>query len=853
MFRVALASVLGNKIRLALTALAIVLGVAFVAGSFVLTDSIDVAFGNLLDEANAGVDVYVNPESVLDQDVTTAVPGGGPGLSDELVDEVAGVDGVAAVVGTVEGTAQVIGPDGEPVGGLGPPTLAFSWAGPTEGGPLTQQEGRPASGPEEITLDGGTAETTGYGVGDTVPVLLSDGVRDFEVVGITGFGAEDNLLGATIVTFDLSTAQEVLDREGEVTSISVSAEAGVAPDELRDRIDEAVGGAPVEVVTADDQQAAEQAEITQGLSFLNIALLAFAGIALFVGIFLIVNTFSIIVAQRTREFALLRAVGASARQVQATVVVEALVVGVVAGFLGLLAGLGLSELMRAIFDAIGFGFPDGGLVIESRTIVVSMVLGVVVTAIASIAPARRASRISPMEALREGSGGDDDRVGVRRTIGGLLLGGLGAAAIVVGLTLDVPQPAALVGAGAAGTFIGVALLAPHLARPVANVVGAMPARVGVSGRLGRNNAGGNPKRTASTASALMIGVALVSFVSIFAASATASVNELFAAQLGSDYTITPQGFGPAGVPPGVVPALDELDETGAVMGLRTAPFEREQGASESLTAIDPAVVEELVSIAPADGALDALAEGDGVLVHDEFADEQGLAVGDTVDARFVSAETSLQVVGTFANREVIGSPWVTDQATFDELAGDGIQYLVLADGADGVAPADARAAIDSALETRFPNVQVQDQAELADSLRAQVDGLLNVIVGLLGLALVIALIGIVNTLALSVFERTREIGLLRAVGMTRRQVRSMVRWESVIVAVFGAVLGVVVGSVFGWALVRAAADQGLDVLEFPAGRLVTYVVVAGLAGVLAAVFPARRAARLDVLEAITTE
>ncbi len=850
MFRVALASVLGNKIRLALTALAIVLGVAFVSGSFVLTDSIDAAFGNLLAEANAGVDVYVNPQQVLEQNVTTAQAGGGPALPEDLVADVAAVDGVAQAVGGVEGSAQVISRDGEPVGGMGPPTLAFSWAGPAEEGPLTLQQGREARSPDEITMDAGTAESTGYAVGDTVPVALSDGIRDFQLVGITGFGAADNLLGATIVTFDLATAQQVLDREGEVTSISVSAEPGVDAATLRDRIDQALGSTSAEVVTAEDQQAEDQAEITQGLSFLTIGLQAFAGIALFVGLFLIVNTFSIIVAQRTREFALLRAVGASRRQVQLAVIVEALAVGLVAGVLGLVAGIGLSQLMRTIFNAVGLGFPDGGLIVEPRTIVVSLVLGLVVTALASVAPARRASRISPMEALREGAGADDARVGTRRTITGAVLAALGAVAIAAGLALDVPQPAAIVGAGVAATFIGVALLAPYLAAPVAAVVGALPARLGIAGRLGRNNAAGNPKRTASTASALMIGVALVSFVSIFAASATASVNELFAAQLGSDYTITPQGFGGSSVPSGVAPALDDLDETGAVMAIRTAPLQSD-GTSSSMTAIDPTIVEQLLSLAPSDGALAALQDG-GVLLPEDVATDRGIAVGDTVEAQFVSSQQTLDVVGTFANTDVTGSTWVTSEATFDELIGDGTTLLVLADAADGTDAATARTAIDTALED-FPGVQVQDQAELAESLRSQVDQLLNVIVGLLGLALVIALIGIVNTLALSVFERTREIGLLRAVGMTRRQVRSMVRWESVIVAVFGAGLGVVVGSVFGWALVRASADQGLQVLEFPAGRLVTYMVVAGLAGVLAAVFPARRAARLDVLEAVTTE
>ena len=404
------------------------------------------------------------------------------------------MDGVAEAVGSVEGSAQVIDRDGEPVGGMGPPTLAFSWAGPDEAGPLTLQAGREARGPDEITMDAGTAETTGYAVGDTVPVALSDGIREFQLVGITGFGAEDNLLGATIVTFDLATAQQVLGREGEVTSISVSAEPGVDAATLRDRIDEALGSASAEVVTAEDQQAEDQAEITQGLSFLTIGLQAFAGIALFVGLFLIVNTFSIIVAQRTREFALLRAVGASARQVQLAVVIEALAVGLVAGVLGLLAGIGLSELMRMIFGAIGFGFPDGGLIIEPRTIVVSLVLGLVVTAVASVVPG------SPgLPHLADGGTARGRRCrrgpawapGGRSPVRCWRAGG--AAAIAAGLALDVPQPAAIVGAGVAATFVGVALLAPYLAAPVAAVVGALPGTPGRGGSARPQQRRGQPQ------------------------------------------------------------------------------------------------------------------------------------------------------------------------------------------------------------------------------------------------------------------------------------------------------------------------------------------------------------------------
>ena len=849
MFRVALASVLGNKIRLALTALAIVIGVAFVSGSFVLTDSIDRAFGGLLAEVNEGTDLYVNGVSEVDPGFLGDQPGAGPTVPAEVADEVRAVEGVTEVVPTIEGTARVIGPDGEPVGGMGPPTFAYSWSGPEEAGPLTLREGRAAAGPDEATLDAATAETTGYQVGDTLPVQLADGRQEFELVGITGFGEEDNLLGATIVTFDLETAASLLGRQDEYDSIAVVGDGTVSAEDLQDRVAAAVDGFEVEVVTADAAQAEQQESINQGLQFINVALLTFAGIAVFVGIFLIVNTFSIIVAQRSREFALLRAVGASANQVLLAVIVEALVVGLVAGVVGLVAGIGLSELMRSVFDAIGFGFPDGGLVVEPRTIVVALVIGVVVTTLAAIGPARRASRVSPMEALRADASGGDDRPGRGRIALGLLALVAGAAGIALGLAGAGPQPAAAAGGGAALAFLGVALLAPLLSRPAVALLGALPSRRGVPGRLARNNAGDNPKRTASTASALMIGVALVSFVSIFAASASASVNALFADQLGADFIVTQAGFGPGGIPAGLPEDLAAADDLGAVTPVANT-FVEVDDTVEAMAAVDGAEAASLIQFDVSEGRIEDLAGG--VMVHRDRAEADGLAVGDQIDVTFGDGAATLPVAGIFESRDLIGADLVTDLATFEQVGAESTVVLVLADAADGVDAAAARTTVDRVADD-YVGVQVQDQAELAQTSRNSVDMILNVIIGLLALALVIALIGIVNTLALSVFERTREIGLLRAVGMTRSQVRSMIRWESVIVAVFGAALGVAVGSLFGWALVTASADQGLQVLEFPATRLVVYVVVAGVAGVLAAVLPARRAARLDVLQAVTTE
>ncbi len=848
MFRVALKSVLGNKIRLAMTALAIVIGVAFVSGTFILTDSIDQAFGNLFTEINEGTDVYVNPVSDIEVDpFAGGDPFSGPTLDEDLVAEVAAVEGVERAEGFVQGYAQIIGSDGEPIGGQGPPTFGFSWV---DDSPITLRDGRAPVAATEVAIDAATVADSGFALGDRVRILTADGAADYELVGITGFGSEDNLLGATSATFEFTTAQELFGKVGELDQIAVVGADGVDPDDLAARIEAAVGADGLEIITGVEQTESDQQEISDGLGFLSTALLAFAGVALFVGAFLIVNTFSIIVAQRTREFALLRAIGASGRQIRTVVLVEALVVGVFAATIGFGAGILLSEAMRGIFGAIGFDFPDGGLILLPRTVVVAYVIGVVVTVIAAVAPARRASRISPMEALRDGTDDSAEHIGRGRTIGGLVASVGGAAALLVGLLAEVDNAIALVGAGVAVMFVGVSLLAPYAAAPVANVLGAVPARLGVQGRLARNNAGHNPKRTSSTASALMIGVALVTFVSIFAASATASVNQLFTAQLGADYTLSPSGFGSL-IPSGMTPDLQELDETGAVSPIRFAQFGPTDGGTAPIVGVVPDAISDLVDLGVTDGAMADLAGG-GVAISAALATEDGIGIGDEVTGTFLNAgEQTLSVVTVFTNTDLTGSDLVVSLDTLQELNGDVFDAFIFVNVADGGDAATTRAAIEGLLED-YPNVQVQDQTELTQSLRDQVDSLLNVMIGLLGLALVIALIGIVNTLALSVFERTREIGLLRAVGMTRRQVRGMIRWESVIVSVFGATLGLVVGAFFGWAVVTALGDD-LPVLEFPAGRMVFYLVGAAIAGVVAAILPARRAARLDVLRAVTTE
>ncbi len=863
MFRVAIKSVLGHKLRFALTALAVVLGVAFVSGVFVLTDSINRSFDGLFAEVNAGTAVVVNPVTDIDAEIaggTGAV--GGSTLPEELLGVIQQIDGVADVEGGVAGLAIILDGEGDKVGPPGPPSLGFSWADKT--GPLriADGNGRPPEGPDEVVIDNGSAELLAdddpdFGLGSTVTIIIQNaGPQEFEVVGFSSFGASDNLLGATTATFELSRAQELFDKEGQYDSILVTSDGSRTDEELRAAVADAIGDG-YEALTGAQQTENDQAEIQQGLSFLTIGLLAFAGIALFVGSFIIVNTFSIIIAQRTREFSLLRAIGASSRQIQGAVMIEALVIGLVASVTGFVGGITLAAILQAVMNAAGISIPQSGIVVEPRTIIASFVVGVGVTFISAVAPSRRAARISPIAGLQDAASMATEPISRRRTLGGLAAGGIGVASLLFGLLGASGNEAALVGVGVALTFIGVSLLAPHAAAPVARVIGAVPARLGIPGRLAQRNAARNALRTASTASALMIGVALVAFVSIFTASALTSVNVLFDEQFSADFSIQAEaGFGPPqGIPTVMADDLRALPEVGPVATFRASNMRIEgQSGTTFVGSTDLDTADEIVAFGFLDGAqLSSLAEPDTIMVDDEVAERDGLAVGDTIVASFAAEQdVELRIVGIFTNEEFLSASWVVSHDMLDRLAGDLQDLFLGADVAPGVDFEEARAAILEVTD-RYPNIQVLDQAELREETEAQVNGVLNGFIVLLFLAIIIAVIGIINTLFLSVFERTREIGLLRAVGMVRRQARAMIRWEAVIVSIFGALLGLVVGTFFGWAMVQALRDFGITELSLPVPRLVVYVVVAAIAGVVAAILPARRAARLDVLAAVTTE
>ncbi|MGH2735405.1 MAG: ABC transporter permease, partial [Actinomycetota bacterium] len=575
-------------------------------------------------------------------------------------------------------------------------------------------------------------------------------------------------------------------------------------------------------------------------------------IALFVGAFIIFNTFSIVVAQRTREFGLLRAMGATGSQILRAVVIESAIVGVVASLIGLGAGALIAVGLQNLLRAFGSDLPSTTLQFQPRTIVVAMLVGVGVTMLASIAPARRAARISPMAALREASP-QTTRWSRRRMFagGGLTAAGIGLLAL--GLFGDPGNPAAIVGLGAAVVFFGVASLSPLFAGPLARAIGAPMTRLfHMPGKLARNNADRNPKRTASTAAALMIGLALISMVGILAATIKASTTAIIDENLKADFIISNTGTaGPVPFSPEIARDLAQKPELAAVSPLRYKEF-RFEGRQQFIGGVDPATIGEVTDLGVEQGAVEDISDG-GLLIADAVASDEGLEVGDTVEVNLsTTGIQEMTVDGIFANVEIVGPPFLVSLETWAQNFDDELDTTVYAVAAEGVSTSEARTAVE-ATTADFPNVDVENQAEFRDKQAASIDQLLGLITALLSLALLIGVLGITNTLALSVFERTRELGLLRAVGMSRRQARAMVRWEAVIIAIIGALLGLAVGTFFGWALVQALADDGLSELAFPVGQLVTYVVLAGVAGVLAALPPARRAARLNVLQAISQE
>ena len=926
MIRVSLRGLAGRKLRAALTAIAIVLGVAMVSGTYVLTDSIDQAFGSIFTDVRKGSNAVISGRAAFrltDQSGATEPP-----FDESLLAKVRALPEVAAAEASVNGEAQLIGRSGKAIVYGGAPNLGFSIAnGASRFNPLTLTEGEWPKD-REVVIDQATAKKENLKIGQAIGVQAEGPVKQLRISGFVKFGSVATIGGATLAGFDLPTAQQLFEKPGKLDEIAVAAKSGVSDAELMRQIRSILP--PGTQVRSSVQQAAEDARGTnEFISFLQRFLLAFAGIALFVGSFVIANSLSITIAQRTRELATMRTLGASRRQVLVSIVVEALVVGAVASAVGLFLGLGLAKLLFWLFDAVGFTLPNSGLIFHTRTIVAALLVGILVTLAASLRPAIRATRVPPISAVREGATLPESRFARFRTPGSLTLTGIGFAALAYGLFgsgLGTTQILLWMGSGALMIFLGVALFSARVARPLAAAMspvstwgvvvlttlqwpfftlpfwllrlgawgpggpgrrvsaaiagavlnpalglvvglmwlrsvatswtpewpiefpGVLPDRT--ANAIGAHNTKRNPQRTASTAAALMIGLALVTLVAVLAKGITATfegaVNDIFT----SDYAITAQNnFSPIPVSAGNAAAKAPGVETIASVRAGEA---RVFGTTEPVTAVDPQAGR-VLTLEWKDGSQAVLGElgRNGAFVDDGYAGDHNLRVGSPITVLTPFDKRLHLVVKGIFKPPSGGSPFghVTfSSATFDASYEAPKNLFTFIQMRGNATDANTKA-LDEVL-ARFPNAKAQTRKEFVDAQISGLKSILNILYVLLALSVVVSLFGIVNTLVLTVFERTRELGMLRAIGMTRHQVRRMIRHESVITALIGGALGIALGIVLGGLLV---ARIDFIELSLPLFQLAVFAVAAVVVGIVAAVFPARRAARLRVLEALQYE
>ncbi len=859
MIRFATRSLLARKLRTTLTALAIVLGVAMMSGTYVLTDTIDKAFSSIFDDSYAGVDVVVSGQTA-DIEVWGDTPDAPP-VDASLVDDVRALDSVGLAMGGVydELNTKIVGEDGKAVNTQGAPSLGFGIDTRPEYAvfnPLKLLEGRWPASDGEVVVDAGVADREGFAVGDPIEISTLRPKRQFEVVGIAQYGEVRSLGTVTFVVFDVSTAQSLFERKGQYDAISVAAKEGVTPEQLLGDVEAILPPGAQATTGAQEAQDAKD-EISQFTRFIRYFLLAFAGIALFVGSFVIFNTLSITVAQRTREFATLRTLGASRRQVRGSVLLEALVIGLLASVVGLFLGLALAKGLESLFRALDLELPVADTVFATRTIVVSLLVGTAITVVAGLFPAIRATRVPPIAAVREGATLPHGRLARFTPAIALAVIALALAALGYSMFVDDVGTATrllAIAGGVLGLFIGVAMISSRLVRPLAAIVG-LPARTvgGAAGALARRNAVRNPGRTAATAAALMIGIALVAFVATLANGMKASNRDAIEDQIVADFIVTSQD----GYTPFVAAAGDEVASAPSAEVVTSVRSEvADIGGNDGyLTGVDPALITEGYAFdwkAGSDDALGLLEQG-GAIVDENFADDHGLAVGDALPIRTGDGSSlDTEIVAIYTPPPfypLLGSASI-DIAAFDRLVQRPRNQYTFVN-----VPGDPTAATKEELEAAvagFPDARVQTRDEWVEKEDREFDQFLTMLYVLLALSVIISLFGMVNTLVLSVFERTRELGMLRAVGMTRRQARRMIRHESVITALIGAALGLPLG-IFLAALVTRALGEFEVRFEVPVGQLLFLAALAVVVGLFAAIAPARRAARLNPLEALHYE
>ncbi|MDT7845806.1 ABC transporter permease [Streptomyces justiciae] len=848
--RLSASSLRAHKRRFAGTFLAVFLGVAFLAGTLVMGDTLRASFDTMFGRATSGTDAVVRNADAI------TTPGESQGVrapvSTDLVDAIEKVPGVAAAAPDIQGAGQLVGADGDPIGGQGPPTLAGNWITDPELNAYQLAEGRAPAKSGEVVIDRGTADRGGLHLGDTTTLRTPDPVK-VTVVGLATFGGEDGMAQVTFTGMTRADAEKYLTaRPGEASTIKVRAAPGVSQQQLVDRLTPVLPKG-VEAITG-QKSAEENTEMisSQFLTVFTLFLLVFSGVALLVATFSIHNTFAIVVAQRTRENALLRALGASRRQVTASTLVEATAVAVTASLAGLAGGIGIAAGLQALFPAIGFPFPEGDLVVSALSLLLPLAVGTVVCLGSALLPAVRAGRTAPMAALRE-TAVDTSAASRVRAVTGLGLGAL-ALGLTIGGVLVTPS-LWLAGAGAVLALAAFVVLGPVASTTAVRVLGGPLDRLrGVTGGLARRNALRSPRRTAATASALMIGVAVVALFTVFAASLKATMDQTVSRSFAGDVAVSTPSFGAggSGLSPRLAGAVAELPEVDTAVGLGRGVAEVD-GKGRALTVTDPLALERTFDLGDVRGSLAGLGT-DGIAVTESEADKLGLRTGDRTRLTFTDGETKAFTVRAVYGRSELAGDYVITRAAWAPHRTQDSDTLLAVSFKDGVSTDTGKAAVEKVAE-RYGSPEVQTRDEYAQSSAGGIDMMLTLVYALLALAVLIALLGIANTLTLAIHERTRELGLLRAVGQTRSQLRAMVRWEAVLVAAFGTVGGLGLGAFLGWVLVKASdgASDSAFAFAMPPAQLAIVALVGLAAGALAGLRPAGRAARLDVLRAIATE
>jgi putative ABC transport system permease protein len=850
MIEVALKGLAGRKLRAGLTAFAIVLGVAMISGTFVLTDTINKGFHTIFTGSYKNTSAVITSKVAFTSDNTDSAA---PPFPESLLAKVRALPGVAVAAGSVTSDqAKLIDKRGKTIGfgtfayGIDPSLQQLN--------PLTLVKGAWPSGGSEVAIDKAVAAKKGFQLGDSIGIETHSGLHRFRIAGLVQLASVSSTGGLTIAAFDLRTAQDLLGKAHGLDVIRVQAKSGVPTTALLGQITPLLP-ATAQVRDATAQAKEDEKSVSGFTGFIQKALLAFAGIALFVGGFVIANTLSITVAQRTREFATLRTLGATRRQVRRSVLLEALVLGAVASLTGLFLGLGLAKGLSALFTALGLDLPKGGTVFSTRTVIVSLVVGTLVTVLASLRPARRATRVPPIAAVREGSVLPESRLARFGPVLGIAVLALGTALVSYGAFvhhISVARHLLSLGAGCLLMFVGMTIFAPKLVRPLAAVLGWPAQRLGgAAGDLALDNVRRNPARTASTAAALMIGLALVTFVTVFAQGLRkgfeGAVDDLFKA----DYALATSNFDPL--------STAAADRVAGAPGLKVissirAGAVRVLDKTINVTAVDANMSRVLdVKWYRGSPAVPARLGADGAFVDKSYAKRNGLSIGSPLQLETPTGRLlNLTLKGIFTSPKG-GSPFgsvTISTRTFDANYANPENNLTLIKIAGGVSAANT-AKLERAAAS-FPDAKIETQTQFKHEQEKFIVNLLNLLYALLGLSVIISLFGIVNTLVLSVFERTRELGMLRAVGMTRQQVRRMIRHESVVTSLIGGALGIGLGVFLGFIISRALQGEGV-VFALPYGRLLVFVVATILVGIVAAAFPARRASRLNALETLQYE